>query len=301
MDLQNFFKQKGVIRSGLMAARAAPRWAGYGLAKMTSRLIARQKPAVYWQLRENISHIPGTDDEPGKLDQITRQAFVNAGKFYYDFYNSVGKPPEEIRKKVDVPFKIFEVIEQAKSAGRGVQFAGIHLSNFDLGSISLSAHGLTIYGLSAANPNEAYEFQNEIRKKYGFIATPINTSNLRDGIRRLRNGGIVAGAIDWPHPDKPPTMDVFGKPAHVPLGTARLALLSDPITMLLAFYSDSQGSYKMHVSEPLEAIRTGNKEEDVILNTRVYMEFFENVVRQHPDQWMMFHKFWADSEQEVPA
>lgn len=51
----------------------------------------------------------------------------------------------------------------------------------------------------------------------------------------------------------------------------------------------------MYVSEPMEAIRTGNRDEDVALNTKKYVEFFEQVVSKHPDQWMMFRKFWADN------
>ena len=298
MDLQNFFKNKSVIRTGLLAARAAPRWAGYGLAERVGKMIERQKPAVYWQLRENISHIPGTDDEPGKLDSLTRQAFINAGRYYYDFYNSIGLPPEAIREKVDVPYVVFEEIEKARSAGRGIQLSGIHLSNFDLGSISLAAHGLTIHGLSAANPNEAYEFQNEIRKKYGFIATPIDASTLRSAIKRLKDGGIVAGAIDWPHPEEPTVTEVFGKPAYVPLGTAKLALLTNAVTLILAFYEESPGCYKMHVSKPLDPIRTGKKQEDILANTRAYMRVFETFVSQYPAQWMMFHKFWANGAPE---
>ena len=275
-------------------ARMTPRPAGYGLAKIAGSQIAENQSGVYSQMRENISHIPGTDDEPGKLHKITKRALVNAGKYYYDFYHTVGKPPEEVVKKVNIPDRMFEEIDKIQASGRGVQLAGIHLSNFDLGSICLSALGLEIQGLSAANPNQAYQFQNELRKKYGFMTTPIDPKSLRDAIRNLKTGGIVAGAIDWPQHDETELTEVFGKPAYVPLGTARLAILTNAVTIIIAFYKDERPEYQLHMSEPLEVIRTGNKQEDIHLNTRMYMEYFEKIVSQHPDQWMMFHKFWAD-------
>ncbi len=294
MDLQEFFKNKGVIRNGLLLARAAPKWAGYGLAKSVGRMIARRKPGVYWQLRDNLAHIPGTNDEPGQLDRITRRAFINAGRFYYDFYHAIGLPPDHIRELIQIPEIVFEHIDRIQSSGRGVQLAGIHLSNFDLGSISLTAHGLEIQALSAANPNEGYEYQNELRKKYGFIATPINPSTLKTAIRRLRDGGIIAVGLDWPQPDETCLTEVFGKPAYVPLGTARLALLSDAVTIILAFYYDKRLGYQLHVSDPIEVIRTGDKQEDIRINTAAYMRVFESIVSKHPEQWMMYHRFWAD-------
>lgn len=277
-----------------MLAKAMPKWAGYGFAKQVGRMIANQKPAVYWQMRKNIAHIPGTNEEPGQLDKITRQAFINAGKFYYDYYHSIGLPPDKIQKQIPIPDELFERIEQIQSSGRGVQLAGIHLSNFDLGSIILASHGLHIQALSAADPNEGYEYQNELRLRYGFMATPINPGSLKTAIRRLREGGIVAVGLDWPQPDETCLTEVFGKPAYVPLGTARLALLSDAVTLILAFYFDSRNNYRLHFSDPIEVIRTGNKQEDICVNTAAYMGYFESIVSQYPDQWMMFHKFWAD-------
>jgi hypothetical protein len=40
-----------------------------------ARRISKSKPRVYRKLRENISHIPGTNTPPDKLDQLTIQAF----------------------------------------------------------------------------------------------------------------------------------------------------------------------------------------------------------------------------------
>jgi len=294
MDLQEFFKSDKAVAAGMWLARLTPRWFGYSLARFTGNRIAKNRSGVYAQLSENISHIPGTNEKPGQLHELTRRALINAGKYYYDFYHLVGKPPSEVIKKVDVPEKLLDTVRSFQRNGRGVQLAGIHLSNFDLGSISLGAHGLEIQGLSAANPNQGYEFQNQLRKKYGFIATPIEPKSLREAITRLKNGGLVAGAIDWPKSGETELTEVFGKPAHIPLGVARLAIMTNAVTIALAFYKDSRPKYQMYFSEPMEMIRTGNKQEEIKLNTHRFVDFFEDKVRQHPDQWMMFHKFWAD-------
>lgn len=293
MDLQEFFQNENVIRTGLNLAKVAPRWAGYGLAKAVGREVARSKPAVYWQMRENIAIITGLEPDDKELDRITKRAFVNAGKYYYDFYHTLGKPADLVRSKVHIPDSFFQAMDEAQKAGRGVQLAGIHLSNFDLGAMALAAYGYEMQALSVANPGEGYQLQNQLREEYGFIVTPITSSSLRQSIKRLKNGGIIAVGVDWPHPEESEKTEVFGKPASVPLGTARLALISDCLTIVVAFYSDSKRGYGMLASEPLEPIRTGERDEEIKLNTRKYMDIFEKIVSERPDEWMMFRQFWA--------
>jgi len=279
MNLQELFKSDKAVQAGMWVARFTPPWLGHRLAEAAGSRIAKNRSGVYWQVRENISHIPGTNDQPGKLDELTKRALINAGKNYYDFYHVIGKPPSEIIKKVNIPMELLDEIDKAQAEGRGVQLGGIHLSNFDLGSICLSALGLKIQGLSASNPNLGYQFQNKIRKKYGFITTPIDPKTLREAINNLKNGGIVAGGVDWRQPEEAELTDVFGKPAYVPLGTARLAMMTNAVTIIVAFYKDSRPGYQMYKSEPLDVIRTGNKKEEIRLNTRQYVQFF---VKKNP-------------------
>ncbi|HKJ27461.1 MAG TPA: hypothetical protein VJ965_07470, partial [Anaerolineales bacterium] len=119
MDLREFFQNENVIRGGLNLAKIAPRWAGYGLAKRVGQEIADKKPAVYWQVRENIKIITGLQDDDEQLAEITQRAFVNAGRYYYDFYNIIGKSPKVVRKKIAIPNKFFDMMTQAEKDGRG--------------------------------------------------------------------------------------------------------------------------------------------------------------------------------------
>ena len=174
MDLQEFFKNKYSIYGGLALAKIVPRPLGYAVAKLVGNRIAEKKPRVYRQLRENLSHIPGTSEPPGRLDDLCRQAFINAGRFYYDFYHSIGKPVEKIKKRVHIPDEVFEMIRGVQAQGRGVQLAGIHTGNFDLGMVTLAGSGTSLQALSASDPNEGYEVQNKLRSGYNFAITPIS-------------------------------------------------------------------------------------------------------------------------------
>ena len=293
MDLQEFLKQRWVIYGVLGVARMMPRRTGYALMAYAARRISKSKPKVYRKLRENIRHIPGTNNPPVKLDQLTSQAFHNAGRFYFDFYHLIQGPLEGIDQMVDIPEEVYDKIQAVQSSGRGVLLAGMHMGNIDLGMVGLSQNRLEILALSTANPNEAYKIQNKLRSGSGLKITPITPASLKSAIKRLKKGGIVATGVDWPHPEEQNLTNVFGKPAYVPLGTARLALLSGAVTLVLGFYAKPDGVTSVYISDPIEVIRTGNKEEEINLNTSTYIQYFEEFVSRHPDQWMMYHQFWA--------
>ncbi|MBN2045027.1 MAG: hypothetical protein JW757_08415 [Anaerolineales bacterium] len=296
MDLQEFLKQRWVIIAVLGIVRLVPPRLGYAIVNLTARRITKQKPKVYYKLRKNLAHIPGTDAHPGKLDQLTSQAFYHAVKYYFDFYRMAKRPDHRVKRSVHIPGEVYDKIKHAQQTGRGVILAGIHTGNFDLGMVALATDSLMITALSSANPNEAYKVQNKLRSKSGLELLPINPGSLKKALRLLKNNGIVATGLDWPHPEETCRINVFGKPAYVPLGTARLALLSNALTMVVSFYTKPDGNEGVIISDPIDVIRTGNREEEIILNTEAYMRIFEEYIQRYPDQWMMFHPFWADEE-----
>ena len=124
---------------------------------------------------------------------------------------------------------------------------------------------------------------------------------MRQAIQRLRDGGIVAVGMDWPHPEETLLTNIFGKPAYIPLGTARLALLGNAVTIVISFYGDEQGHTHVLYSDPIEVIRTGNKDEDIRLNTAAYFQVAEEFLLRHPDQWLMYQLVWAPQPETTPS
>lgn len=294
MDLQLFLQQRWVIIAVLGIVRLVPPKLGYAFVKLAARRISRQKPRAYRVLRKNYAHLPDTISPPEKLDQLTSQAIHNAGRYYYDFYRLVQGPTHRARRQVHIPDEVYQKIIEVQQSGRGVLLAGIHTGNFDLGMVALAADRLNITALSAPNPNEAYKVQNRLRSKSGLDLLPITQASLKKAIELLRNSGIVATGLDWPHHEETCLTDVFGKPAYVPLGTSRLALITNAVTFVVSFHTKPDGHESVIISEPIEVIHSGNREEDIAQNTEAHMRVFEQMIIRYPDQWMMFHKFWAE-------
>jgi Kdo2-lipid IVA lauroyltransferase/acyltransferase len=50
----------------------------------------------------------------------------------------------------------------------------------------------------------------------------------------------------------------------------------------------------------VEMIRTQDREADIVTNTQRCTAVVEHMVRQHPDQWIWFHKRWRTRPEGEP-
>jgi KDO2-lipid IV(A) lauroyltransferase len=298
MDLREIARTAAFIKFTLWLARVSPRWFAHALIRFLVRQVAKRKPEVYLTVRRNMAHFPGMNGDSEELDELTKRIFFNSGRFYYDHYRHIGRPLDEVEQAVDIPTEYIDHIWESINRGQGVLLVGTHTGNFDLGAMAVATKGFKIQLLSLAAPAEGFKLMNEFRASVGYEVTPITPLALRKAIAGLRNGGVVATALDWPHPEEGASVEVFGKPSYAPLGGARLAHLSGARVMVVSFYLDPVEGYKIHNIPPVEMENTGDREKDIITNTKKLVKIFEELVVQHPDQWMMFHPFWPTIQEE---
>ncbi len=294
--LQDITSSQVVTRLGLFIARHMSRRAGYGLARLVANQIARRKPEIYRTVEANLRHILGPDVDTATVERMTWQVFYHAGQTYYDFFHAIGAPREEVRAAVAIPPELIRQVKAIIETGRGILLLGTHMSNFDLTGLALGAYDLPIQMLSLANPVSGFRVLNRLRALTGFEVTPITPESLRGAIRRLRTGGIVLTGVDRPIPQDREWVEFLGRPAYLPVGPTRLALLTDAVVFVGSCHYDAEKGYALEYTGPVEMVRSGDRQADIMTNTRRIAAIVETYVRAHPDQWMMFHPFWPDYE-----
>ena len=52
------------------------------------------------------------------------------------------------------------------------------------------------------------------------------------------------------------------------------------------------GSHRVSIEGPLELVRTGDREQDVIANTAMLTKRIETTILQEPEQWVWMHRRW---------
>jgi lauroyl/myristoyl acyltransferase len=295
MRFQEWIEGRWAIKVGLWIGQHTSRRFGYAFARTIADGIVSLRPEVYWRVRDNLRHVLGPDLDPAALHAAVRQVFVHAGETYYDFFHAIGQPRRSLARAVHISPSLLALLQSERDAGRGVVLYGVHMSNFDLGILALGAHGLSAQLLSLGGRHDGFALLNDLRERHGLEVTVIGPQALRQAVRRLRAGGLVMTGADRPVPgDGDDLVPFFGRAARLPLGPARLALLTDATVLLGACHRDPGADYVLDVTGPIEMVRTGDRTADILASARRLAEVMEVYVRARPVQWMMFHRLWPD-------
>lgn len=295
MRLQDFFSSRAITQLGIYLAQYMPQRLGYGLAQVAAHVIARRKPQIYWTVRANLRQVVGPGADETALHNMARRLFAHAGQTYYDFFHVIGRPPEVHAKMIHIPESVVNHIRSEMSKGNGVLLLGMHMSNFDLVLLAFGAYGFSVQVLTVSDPVPGFHVLNRLRARAGFEVTPITRESLRTAVRRLKGGGLVLTAGDRPIPEDRALISFFGRPAYLPLGPVRLAMMSEAKILMGGCHYDPQQGYVLEVTGPIELARTGNWRRDMVDNAGRLAVILEGYVRAHPEQWMMFYPLWPGS------
>ena len=159
----------------------------------------------------------------------------------------------------------------------------------------MSAYALRLQALTLPDPSPGFMSLNEMRRRGGAEVTPLSPGALRQAIRNLRQGGILAMGGDRPVSELDRPVAFFGRPARLPSASVRLALKTGALVAVMAAAWDAGSqSYCLDVEPFLEMERTGDEEEDVTRNMRRVLDLLEAVIRRWLDQWFMFVPVWPE-------
>jgi KDO2-lipid IV(A) lauroyltransferase len=187
-----------------------------------------------------------------------------------------------------IRFEGCEHFEEALRRGRGVLFATAHLGNWEL---SAFAHGLSfapIHVVVRPLDNPRIDRMVERRRVQSGNRVIEKREAARAIFRALAANEAVGVLIDQnSSPDQGAFVDFFGVPACAGTGFAKIAARSGAAVVPgFALWSEEEKRYVLRYYPPVEM--TGSPEED----TRRLHKRLEEVVRQHPDQWLWIHRRW---------
>lgn len=279
------------ILIGVILARLMPRRLGYWIVRRASRIMRTRRTALFCTLRDNLGHVvPDMAEEA--LDDLAQRALVELGYVYFEMFH--------YRREHLLQGKLLtydpDEWERARAQfldPHGTVVVGAHISNFDLAAEWFVSQGFELQALSLAEPGGGTQVVNRFRRQRGLIITPISVQALREALRRLRAGGVIITGVDRPVSYDDPTTLFFGEPAPVPRGHVRLALQAQARVVVAYCSRQASGVYRLHISAPIEMIRSGDRETDIALNTRRVLEVVEDNIRDDPAQWAMLRPVWS--------
>lgn len=273
----------------------------YGIARFGADRIYRWGPNIGKNVRSNIRHVLGPDASDEEVDRISKQCSRNTARYYADV---IGMHRMDIKKfwEDDMTIDGLHYLDEARAAGRGVIIASAHYANPEFAVQGLAAIGLKVFALvEPLEPPELGKLMRGLRTVHGHIYEPVSFSAIKDALTWLRNGGIVAILVDRDIQKRGIILDFCGAPARFPTGAVDLAIRTN--AMLLPGWVRRTGGFKMYtrLGPPLELIRTGNRDEDLRVNTAALLALFEKHLKEDPGQWSVLDRIWLDEPQPKSA
>ncbi len=286
---QDIFGSPAGLFLGMLLARTTPPRFGYWLARRMARWMRRSRYDMFRTLRENLSYVVQANDT--KLDDLAEEALYQAGCCYFDMFHY---RPKDILAKEIVQYDPEEWAQASRlfADERGTIAVGAHLSNYDLAAQWFVLQGFGLQALSLPNPDRGDRVINDLRRERGIEVTPISVRSLRDAVRRLRQGGVIITGVDRPVTHEEDATLFFGAPAVLPRGHIRLALQTNSRALVVYCLRQPDGHYRLHLSDGIDMVRTGDRKRDIEVNTRRVLTLIEDSIRSAPEQWVMLTPVW---------
>jgi len=186
-----------------------------------------------------------------------------------------------------------ELIVEKFNEGKGVILLSSHFGNWEFIAISVAIQIQLPFSVvvKPLRNSLVYEWMNKGRTKFGNEVVPLGIS-IRKTYQTLKEEKIVAMVADQRGPKEGVKVDFFGKKVAVYTGPAALALKTGAPIICGIPIRENNFNYKVKLVE----IPTNNLPDDeegkILIISQRYTSYLEEVIREHPEQWLWMHKRW---------
>lgn len=234
-------------------------------------------------------------DKDDEVRGLTKKVFTNLAKNAGDVILALRiRSVSKLNEMIEV--EGLEMLEEASRSGRGVLLLSCHMGAFELLPIYFTHLG---YKVTVVGTRLKYDRLNRLlvdsRTSRGIQNIDRGSDTLKL-VRALKNGEIVGILMDQNMKVKSIRAEFFGIPAHTPVGPALLALRINPEVLVLAIRRIEGDRHRITIRPAVKLARTDDFEKDVQVNTQMFNDEVEALIRQDLTQWAWMHKRWRKRE-----
>ncbi|MBV9865863.1 MAG: lysophospholipid acyltransferase family protein [Abitibacteriaceae bacterium] len=231
--------------------------------------------------------------------QIARRSAQNFGMSFCEFLHLRTASAEEIKAYSD--WSGVEYIQQALQRGHGALVTTAHFGSWEvMGTRIAQEFPLTVVVRLTSNM-ALQEHIKRVRKTVN-IKMILKQESARASLNVLRNNEVLGIFPDQYATANAALLPMFGHPTRFVTSPARLALSSQaPIIPTFGvrrkpWLADGRVLINVLPGLYLQRQPQQSREETVLEGTQFIIKETENIVRQHPDQWLWLHRRWRSQD-----
>ena len=220
----------------------------------------------------------------------------SAARYYADFARTVHLTQQQAFDEVE-SFEGLDHFYAAIDRGCGVVLLSAHLGSPEYIFRSAGYLGLDFLVLTEPlSPPAVHDFIHAVRRAPGVRFEPASGSALRESLRQLRSGGVVAVTGDRDIQQSGMAVAFFGERARLPTGPVELALRTGASLVPGFVTRTNDGRYRVVFRPALALSRGGDKAADVAEGMRAVARALEEAIAAAPEQWFALAPVWSGLE-----
>ncbi len=247
---------------------------------------------------KNLELAFGREKSKNEIRRIALRTFENLGMNFVEFLRVPGLNEEKLLAKVEIEGRSH--LEAALRQGKGIIFLLGHIGNWELLGCMARVLGNNLIALARPLKKNRWldRFIGDVRRSSGLHVLSTKRA-ARQVVSALRRNKMVGILIDQREKRAEGVgVDFFGQNASTTPASAFFALKTGAVVIPVYSIRLKGGKHRIVAEPPVELIVTGNKAEDIRINTQRHTKVLESIIRRFPDQWFWIHRRWKRKEKD---
>ena len=242
-----------------------------------------------WRLADAHLALAFPETPPEARRAIAREAFANVGRSFAEIAKFASLRGELERY---VSIDGLEHLQGALAQGKGVLAVTGHIGNWELLAAYCAGIGLPVDVIGRRPDNALLSRLLVTTRARGGVTTILRDTPQagRAILKTLRANRILALLIDQDTRGPRVFVPFFGRLAGTPSGVATLALRTGAPVVALFISRRPEGGHVIRVLPPFAPADPARDDAESL--TAAYTKVIEAHVREHPEEWVWWHRRW---------
>jgi Kdo2-lipid IVA lauroyltransferase/acyltransferase len=265
-----------------------PRWFMVKIARLAGTLVYHLNRRSRERLMDNCRHVMGKDTPEPEIRACARRILVHLVTNYLDLL-SVPVLKRRVTKLVEFDRRL---ADRLMAEDRGLVVVTGHIGNHDLAGVCMAARGYPMSAVFEPVPGGWAEAFNRYRGATAMETIPV--SDRRAMARALLRHRMLALVSDRDVTGNGMLCPAFDSFRYYPKGAAVYTLrLKMPVVVAACLFQHKPGRrpYNLYYRS-LEFTPSGDRDADVAAFTMMIADALNGIIREHPDQWLVFNAAW---------
>lgn len=173
-------------------------------------------------------------------------------------------------------------------------FSTAHMGNWDLGGIACKLAGIPVFSIARRQKNPLTDdLLNQMRNATGMDVVLNDSAVLRNVVRRLKAGEVLAILPDVRSSTEALSIDFLGGKANLGAGVALFAQMANCPIYPVALIRRGWTHHEYKVFDPIAPDPSADKKEDWQRMMQKLVSIFDSEIRANPEQYFWFNKRWV--------